>query len=144
MTRNKIVVVAMGAAAAIVLVYAWLLLPLDLGLGLIDGYRELGNVGFGIGTTATWLVLMCVLGWFLSRRQDRGPRRLWRAILGASITLLSSYPLVVLFMYTALDYAMPTGQLRISELVGRTYWYLLLAAIVALVVAPIALAILRG
>jgi peptidoglycan biosynthesis protein MviN/MurJ (putative lipid II flippase) len=139
---NKVVVVAMGVAVAIALIYAWLILPLDLGLGLVDGYQELGDVGFGLGTTAVWLVLTSLLGWFLSRRQDRGPRRYWTAVLAASITLLTSYPLVVLFMYTALDFAMPTGQLGISVLAGRAYWYLLFAALVALVVAPVALAVL--
>jgi hypothetical protein len=144
--RTRVLFVTMGAVVAFVLSYAWLVLPLDLGVGLSGGYQLLGDIGFGVGLTAVWAALTIVLVWFLgyrSVRAERRSQRYWVAVLGASVALLLSYPLVVLYMYVSLDSVMPTGQVRISALAGQAYGLLVVGAVVGVVGSPIALRLSR-
>lgn len=136
------VLIGVGAIVVYVLAYAYLLLPLDLGLGLVGGYHQLGSLGFGLTTTVLWLGLTALACWGFGRLLGDQPslaRRLWVTVLGISVTLLASYPLVVLYMYTALDAVMPAGQIGFSALAGRAYWLLLAASAVVVIIAPIAL-----
>jgi len=135
-------VICLGVLIVFVVQYAYVLLPLDLGVGLREGYLRLGSLAWGITMTAAWVVLVAIVGFVFGLAIRRGPAGARRALLialAASLALIFSYPLVVLFMYTALDFALETGQVGISTAVGRVYWILLLISAIAVVLAPIGL-----
>lgn len=144
MTVHRFSVVAtVVIAGALVLVYAYLVLPLDLGRGLKGGYVLLGSMTFGVVTTSIWVLLTLLVIWRACVAVARTPsvRRtvVWAAVAGA-VSLLTSYPLVVLYMFVSLDAVMPTGQVAHSLGVGRLYWGLVLVSVATLVVAPFVLA----
>lgn len=141
--RTWAVTAALLGVVITVVVYSSLLLPLDLGLGLVGGYLELGDSTIHFAISIAWLVLVLSLGWILTRTLSDKVRTwkvIWTVGLGVAISTVTSLPIVVL-MYNELDYAMPTGQVVVSGGLGVVYWLLLVIGGVLLFVAPIALAV---
>jgi len=141
--RRWSVTAALLGVVIVVVVYSSLLLPLDLGLGLVGGYAQLGDSTNHFAISIAWLVFVLLLGWILTHTLSdkvRTAKVIWAAGLGVAISTVTSLPIVVL-MYNELDYAMPTGQVVVSGGLGVVYWSLLVVGGVLLFVAPIALAV---
>lgn len=144
MSARRVVIFVVISTVVFVLTYAYILLPLDLGLGLAEGYRRLWPISFGIATTGVWLGLVLLVWRGISGRLAKVPsvaRAIWLAGLGTAISLLSSYPLVVLYMYVSLDSVMATGQIGVSKVLGAAYWLLLVLSVLVLVAAPVVLVV---
>ena len=154
MRPGTVVTLTGSSVALLVLVYAFVLVPLELGLGLIGGYRAIGPLGLGALGLLIWLVLATLVVGKARRRVERDasrPRTILYALLVGSVVTLTSYPLVVVWVYIGIHYsetpAVPRDQIIFIVAANWLYtWALALTAIVLLVslAALVALRIRRA
>lgn len=139
-----------SSVALLVLVYAFVLVPLELGLGLIGGLRAIGPLGLGALGLLLWLALATLVIGVAGRRVESAvarSRTTLYALLVGSIVTLTSYPLVVVWVLIGIDYAetpvAPRDQISAIVAANWLYTWALALAAISLVVALAALVALR-
>jgi len=106
-SRRLWVVLAALLPTSVLLVYSYVLIPLDLGRGLLGGYSALWPMPFQIGVAAVWLAIVAsttvILAKFDSSRKATSWSVVRRAVGAFCIAATSGFALAAVPMGARLD-----------------------------------------